>query len=112
MSTSLSLHMPAGAPGATADARATASDADVKALFHIIGNADPGLLARIVEPAAKLGLVPTRLFASRENGDGSEVNVDLRIAPLSARHAHLVAAALRSIVGVRQVICVIEPTGA
>ena len=71
--------------------------------------ADPGLLARVVEPVAKLGAVPARVHASREAGDGSEFGIDLRLCGVAPRTAELVENALRAIVGVRQVLAVVEP---
>jgi hypothetical protein len=67
------------------------------------------LLSRVIEPVAKLGTVPTRVHASRESGDGSEVTVDLRLTGVPQRTADLVERALRAVVGVRQVMAVIEP---
>lgn len=80
-----------------------------KALFYITGAADPGLLSRLIEPAAKLGHVPARVHASREAGDGTELTVDLRLKGISSRTAELVENALRATIGVRQVIAVVEP---
>lgn len=80
-----------------------------KALFYVVGTADPGLLPRLIEPMAKMGHVPSRVHASRESGDGSELIVDLRLSGVNARTAQLVENALRGTVGVRQVIAVIEP---
>ena len=70
--------------------------------------ADPGLLPRLMEPVAKMGHVPSRVHASRESGDGSEMAVDLRLTGVSKRTAQLVEHALRATVGVRQVIAVVE----
>jgi acetolactate synthase regulatory subunit len=81
----------------------------VRALFYVMGASDPGLLPRLIEPVAKLGHVPTRVHASRESGDGSELSVDLRLNGVSPRAAQLVETALRSVVGVRQVLSVVEP---
>ena len=58
---------------------------------------------------AKLGYVPARVHASRESGDGSELIIDLRLNGVTSRAAELVEIALRAIVGVRQVIAVVEP---
>lgn len=85
------------------------STSSFKALFYVTGVADPGLLPRLIEPVAKLGHVPARVHASREAGDGTELVVDLRLKGVSARTAELVGIALRAIVGVRQVIAVVEP---
>ncbi len=81
----------------------------VRAMFHITAPADPGLLPRLIEPVAKLGLVPSRVHASREQGDGSELTIDLRLTAVPARSAELIGFALRAVVGVRHVIAVIEP---
>ena len=43
-----------------------------------------------------------------ESGDGSQLSVDLRLAGVSPRTAELVENALRRIVGVHQVIAVVE----
>ena len=58
---------------------------------------------------AKLGYVPARVHASRESGDGTELIIDLRLNGVTSRAAELVEIALRAIVGVRQVIAVVEP---
>jgi hypothetical protein len=81
----------------------------VRAFFFVTGPAEPGLLPRLIEPVAKLGVVPLRVHASRESGDGSELSVDLRLAGVAPRTAELVEFALRAIVGVRQVMAVVEP---
>jgi hypothetical protein len=81
----------------------------VRALFYITATADPGLLPRLIAPVAKLGHVPSRVHASSEAGDGSEMTVDLRVVSLNERAARLIEHNLRSVIGVRQVIAVIEP---
>ena len=91
------------APAAVAD-----HPKHVNARYLVVGPSDPGFLPRLMEPVAKLGEVPTRVHASRESGDGSELSVDLRLGGVSRRTAELVENALRRIVGVRQVIAVIE----
>lgn len=94
------------APGALA---AAVEPSTVRAFFFVTAPADPGLLPRLIEPVAKLGTVPTRVHATRESGDGSEMTVDLRVAGVPQRTADLVERALRAVVGVRQVMAVIEP---
>lgn len=88
---------------AAADAAAT-----VSARFLVMADADPGLLPRLLEPFAKLGLVPSRVHASREDGDGSVVSVDLRMRDVEPRAAELVENALRRVLGVSQLIAVVE----
>lgn len=85
-----------------------ASAHSVRALFYVTGAADPGLLSRLMDPIAKLGYVPARVHASRESGDGSELSVDLRLKGVTTRGAELVENALRRVIGVRQVIAVVE----
>lgn len=96
------------APGAAAPCAPLET---VRAFFFISAPADPGLLPRLIEPVAKLGAVPSRVHASREAGDGTELTVDLRLAGVTPRTADLVARALRAVVGVRQVMAVVEPEG-
>lgn len=96
------------AAAAQSEPRST-TPSSFKALFYITGAADPGLLSRLIEPAAKLGHVPARVHASREAGDGTELTVDLRLKGISSRTAELVENALRATIGVRQVIAVVEP---
>src|ERR1700752_4137920 len=92
---------PVAAPRAAAET--------VPAYFFVTAPADPGLLPRLIEPVAKLGAVPSRVHASRESGDGSELTVDLRLTGVAPRTAELVEYALRAVVGVRQVLAVVEP---
>jgi hypothetical protein len=81
----------------------------VRAFYFVTAPADPGVLPRLIEPVAKLGAVPSRVHATREAGDGSELTVDLRLSGVTPRTAELVEYALRAVVGVRQVMAVIEP---
>jgi len=97
---------PAVAAAGTAVPRADLQT--VRAFFFVTAPADPGLLARLIEPVAKLGAVPLRVHASREAGDGSELTVDLRLGGVAPRTADLVERALRAVVGVRQVMAVVE----
>ena len=92
----------------SAQADGSAHPDRVNARYLVVGPSDPGFLPRLMEPVAKLGEVPTRVHASRESGDGSELSVDLRLSAVSPRTAELVENALRRIVGVRQVIAVVE----
>ena len=79
-----------------------------KALFYVVGDADPALLPRVIGPVSKLGLVPCRLHASNEDGDGALLSIDLRLADVTQTAAERVESALRGIVGVHQVIAVYE----
>ena len=96
-------------PAASATGAECAEPATVRAYFFVSAPAEPGLLPRLIEPVAKLGAVPARVHASRETGDGTEFTVDLRLAGVTPRIADLVERALRAVVGVRQVMAVVEP---
>jgi hypothetical protein len=84
------------------------STGKVRALFHVLGDADPNFLPRILGPLAKLGHLPERLHASAEDGDGSIVIIDLRMARATQTTAKRIENALRAIVGVHQVIVAYE----
>jgi hypothetical protein len=79
-----------------------------KALFYVVGDADPSLLPRIIGPVTKHGLVPSRVHASNEDGDGAQLTVDLRLTDVPQTAAERIEGALRCVVGVRQVIAVYE----
>lgn len=80
----------------------------VSARFLVQGPSDPGLLPRLLEPFAKLGAVPSRVHASCESGDGSQMTVDLRLGGVVPRTAELIEHSLRRVVGVSQIISVVE----
>ena len=95
-------------PAVAHQAAAQQPTANTKALFYIVGDADPSMLARVIEPVAKLGYVPSRVFASSEGGDGSVMTVDLRVNRVAREAAGRMENALRRIVGVHQIIAVYE----
>ncbi len=101
--------MPSDAVAAAGALAPRAEPRTVRAFFFVSAPADPQLLARLIEPVAKLGAVPSRVHASRESGDGTELNVDLRLTGVAPRTAELIEYALRAVVGVRQVMAVVEP---
>jgi hypothetical protein len=101
--------MSSHAVAAGADRAPGTNPETVRAFFFVTAPVDPGLLPRLIEPVAKLGATPSRVHASRESGDGSELTVDLRLAGVAPRTAELVEYALRAVVGVRQVLAVVEP---
>ncbi|MDH3579035.1 MAG: hypothetical protein OEM91_00215 [Hyphomicrobiales bacterium] len=80
----------------------------VQAMFFVTADADPQLCPRLVQPFAKLGLAPTRIHLSRENGSGEEISADLRVCGVSRTTAHLIDKALRRIIGVRSVIALVD----
>lgn len=97
---------------AATSAAAPAQSDRVDARYLVVGASDPGLLPRLVEPFAKLGTVPSRVHASCEAGDGSQMSVDLRLSDVPSRTAQLVEHALRRVVGVGQLIAVVDEAAA
>lgn len=102
----MSVQVPAVPAGEAAGAAPTVTVC--KALYHVSAVSDPGALARILQPFAKLGLMPQRVHASSEDGDGSEQSVDVRVSGLAQREARIVEKSLRGTIGVRHVVMVIE----
>ena len=81
---------------------------EVKALYFVTADAEPNMLPRLIEPFAKLGLVPDRVHCDRDAFHSCTLRVDLRAAELSNHYAMLIEKALRSVVGVQTVITVLE----
>ena len=80
----------------------------VHAMFFVTADAGPGIAPRLIEPFAKLGLTPARLHISSEDGAGDDLNADLRVRDVTRGTAQKIDKALRAIVGVRQVIALVE----
>ena len=74
------------------------------ACFTVLAAADPGILARVLEPFAKRGLVPTRLYASLDGAGAGELAIDLQFAGLAMPLAEQIAAGLRNVWGVSAVL--------
>lgn len=81
----------------------------VRAYFLVSGPAEPSLVPRLAGCLAKLGLVPLRLHASSESGDGSELDCDLRVAGLKPDEAERLEGLLRRVTGVSRVVGRVEP---
>ncbi len=85
-------------------AAAVASDRGL-ACFSVTASADPGTLSRLVEPFAKLNLVPHRLHAATVPGaDGPRLEVDLQLAGIEPDRARRFADTLRQVVTVEAVL--------
>lgn len=80
----------------------------VQALFFVTAQADPGIAPRLIEPFAKRGLVPVRAHISSEDGGGETISADLRVRGVTRDTAGSIEKALRAIIGVRQVIALVE----
>lgn len=80
----------------------------VQAMFFVTAQADPGIAPRLIEPFAKRGLVPVRAHISSEDGAGETISADLRVRGVTRDTASSIEKALRAIIGVRQVIALID----
>ena len=100
---------PAASPLSYSSANPQYRPVTVSAQFLIVADADPGMLSRLLESFAKLGETPTRCHASRETGEGSQLTVDLRGEHLTPRTAELIEFGLRRVLGVHQLMALIEP---
>lgn len=100
---------PLSVSASNAAAGATGSETEtVKAMFFVTADADPNIAPRLIEPFAKLGIVPWRVLISSEDGAGENISADLRVQGVTRKTAHVIDKALRAIVGVRQVITLAE----
>lgn len=68
--------------------------------FHVLAEAAPGLLPRLLQPFAKRDLVPDLMHAVRE---GEMLRVELGMHAMPAEMLHLVAGNLAQVVGVLEV---------
>ena len=71
--------------------------------YRMTGDAEPGLLPRVLEVFAKRNLVPDTMRAERRDG-GDGLSIELRIAPIEPAKARHIAVCLRGTVGVRTVL--------
>lgn len=81
------------------------------ACFSVRAAADPGLMPRIVSQWAKRGLVPDRIHCVRCGPGDTELSIDLEARGISVDLSLQMAAELRGIWGVAQVL-VARKTGA
>lgn len=72
--------------------------------FSVRGDADPGMMPRLMELWAKRGFVPERWYAVRSGIDGTHIDVDIEARGLDPELAAQFAASMRTTVGVAQVL--------
>ncbi len=75
----------------------TDADAYAPARFHVLAEASPGLLSRLLQPLAKRDLVPDLVLARRE---GALMRVEIALDAMPADMVHLVAGNIAQVVGV------------
>lgn len=72
--------------------------------FSVRAVADPGMMPRLMELWAKRGLVPDRWHGVRDGASGDYVEIDIESAEIDHGLAGRMAAAMRSVFGVSQVL--------
>lgn len=72
--------------------------------FHVVAEAHPGTVGRLLQVIAKRGLVPSYLHSVLSGRRGDELAVDLQVGGLDDAARALVAAQLRALVAVRTVL--------
>jgi hypothetical protein len=75
----------------------TDPDLLVPARFHLLAEASPGLVPRLLQPLAKRDLVPDLLLVRRE---GEAMRIEIALEAMPAGMVHLVAGNLAQVVGV------------
>lgn len=80
----------------------------VRVMYYVQAAADPNLLPRLIQPFAKLGLIPDRVYADREWHGDKDLNIELRLLSIDANQAILLEKTLASVIGVHNVIAVID----
>lgn len=74
--------------------------------FSVIAEADPSVLPRVLDLVAMLDRIPERCHSSRlDHEPGRPLMIDLQIADLSDREAHLFEKKLERMVFVTQILC-------
>ncbi len=66
-------------------------------VFHVLAEAGPGLLSRLLQPFAKRDLVPDEVLARRES---DMMHTRLAMTSMPAEMVHLVEGNLRQVIGV------------
>jgi hypothetical protein len=72
--------------------------------FSVRAVADPGMMPRLMELWAKRGLMPDRWHGVREETSGTYVDIDIESGDVDQALATQMAAAMREIFGVAQVL--------
>lgn len=72
--------------------------------FSVRAAADPGMMPRLMELWAKRGLLPDRWHGVRDEMGGSYVDIDIESGEIDHALATRMAAAMRAMFGVSQVL--------
>ncbi len=80
----------------------------VRANFYVQFQGDPNTLPRLIEPFAKLSLIPDRIFCDREAHAERVLNLEVRLHEVEVNLTKRLESILRAVIGVKTVIVVIE----
>ncbi len=72
--------------------------------FSVRAVADPGMMPRLMELWAKRGLLPDRWHGVRDETSGTYVDIDIESGDIDQALATQMAAAMRAMFGVSQVL--------
>jgi hypothetical protein len=76
--------------------------------FTVLAVAEPGILARLIQPFARRDLTPDGFESTRT---GATLRVDIAMQAMPAEMVHLIEGNLRQTVGVTSLVCRREITG-
>ncbi len=83
--------------------------------FSILADLDPGLLPRLIEAFAKIGLWPSKFYsqaiATDFPGQPAEAMIDIQIAGLDCATCDHIAMQFRGMVGVQSVLTSVRASG-
>ena len=71
--------------------------------FAVSAHAEPSVMARVLEPFCKRGLLPRSWHATVEGSGAGALTIDIQVS-LERELAALIAATLRQVVGVESVL--------
>lgn len=74
------------------------------ACFHVLAQADPGVMPRVLELFAKRGLVPSRWHSSIAGPHKDELQIDLEVEAIADDLAERIAASMRQITQINLIL--------
>ena len=72
--------------------------------FSVTADADAGIMARVLAPIAKRGLITQKLNAVIDGGMDQNLIIDVQVSGLDPQSCDIVGAVMRQIVGVHSVL--------
>jgi hypothetical protein len=93
---------------AASDAAPVREPAAGRTYFFLTAQAECGLMLRVLQSFARLGVTPYRVHVSTEHGSGEEMSMELRIKGADRALAERLAALSRCVIGVHSVLTAVE----